>query len=206
MSEEFLEEFRERAVAGPCRVAIDIGANVGEWTRWLAERFDYVIALEPDPRAYSRLVRDLPSNVHTMNLAAGERHAAVDFYLRPDALQSSLLEVHPIGGHDQEDAPALEKIGIVTVPLDFVRFIAKDRFGCDDIDFVKIDCEGSEAAVLAGATPALFAKTRWLIEIHDTQVAVGQQLDRLGREQIQVIEHPASGAHPQHFWVFSSEA
>ena len=203
MSEEFLEEFRDLAVAGPRRVAIDIGANCGEWTRWLAERFDHVIAVEPDPRALASLRVGLPPNVHVMELAAGEKHGAADFYLRPDALQSSLLEQHPIGGSGQEDAPVVQKIGVVTVPLDFLRFVAKDRFGCDAVDFVKIDCEGAEAAVLSGATPDLFPGTRWLIEVHDTRESVGLQLQRLGRDEVRVMPHPAPEAHPQHFWIFS---
>jgi hypothetical protein len=203
MSEEWLEEFREAAVAGPCRVAIDIGANVGEWTRWLAARFDHVIAVEPDPRALSELRQSLPPNVHLMEVAAGERHGVAEFHLRPESTQSSTLLEHPIGAGDQAEAPVVQTIGVTTVTLDFLRFVARDRFGCEEIDFVKIDVEGAEAAVLAGATPEEFAETRWLIEVHDTQVAVGEQLRRLGREDIEIMPHPAANAHPSHFWVFS---
>jgi hypothetical protein len=31
-------------------VAYDIGANAGEWTRWLKDRFASVVSLEPDDR------------------------------------------------------------------------------------------------------------------------------------------------------------
>ena len=87
MSEPWLSEFQERALDGERRVAIDIGANRGEWTRWMAEHFDHVIAVEPDPRAYAYLVANVPENVHCLNVAAADKHGAVQFHLRPDPLQ-----------------------------------------------------------------------------------------------------------------------
>jgi FkbM family methyltransferase len=203
MSEPWLDEFKDRALEGDRRVAIDIGANTGEWTRWLAQHFDYVIAVEADPRAYAQLLDDLPENVHPMNVAASDRHGVADFYLRPEALQSSLLKEHPIGAGDQSDAPVQRTIGITTLPLDFIRFVAGDRFGTTAVDFVKIDVEGAEALVLAGATPEWFRSTKFLIEVHDTEQAVGEQLRRLCRDDIRTMKHPSPGAHKKHFWVFS---
>jgi FkbM family methyltransferase len=203
MEEEFLAEFADRAVAGRCRVAIDIGANTGEWTRWLANQFDHVLAIEPDPRAYGELLNGLPGNVHHMMVAAGEKHAVADFHLRPDTRQSSLLAEHPIGGAGQEDAPVAQTVSVTTLSLDVLRDVCRQYFGTDEIDFVKIDVEGAEAAVLSGASPEHFAGTRFLVEIHDTREAVGAQLRRLGRDEVRVIRHPAENAHPQHFWMFA---
>lgn len=203
MEEEFLAEFADRAVAGRCRVAIDIGANTGEWTRWLATQFDHVLAIEPDPRAYGELLNGLPGNVHHMMVAAGEKHAVADFHLRPDTRQSSLLADHPIGAGGQEDAPVAQTVSVTTLSLDALRGVCKQYFGTDEIDFVKIDVEGAEATVLAGATPEDFIGTRFLIEIHDTQQAVGEQLERLGRDGVRLMKHPHADAHPQHFWVFA---
>lgn len=204
MEESFLTEFADRAVAGQCRVAIDIGANTGEWTRWLATKFDHVLAIEPDPRAYEHLINGLPGNVEHRMLAAGERHAVADFHLRPDPRQSSLLPDHPIGAADQADAPVVQTVSVTTLPLDALRNICKQCFGTDQIDFVKIDVEGAEATVLAGATPENFAETRLLVEVHDTASAVGEQLQRLGRSGVRVIKNPHPNAHAQHFWVFSA--
>lgn len=204
MDEAFLAEFAERAVDGRCRVAIDIGANTGEWTRWLAEHFDHVLAIEPDPRAYGELMNGLPRNVHHMMVAAGEKHAVVDFHLRPDTRQSSLLADHPIGAAGQEDAPVVQTVKVATLSLDNLRDVCKQYFGTHDIDFVKIDVEGAEATVLSGATPENFIDTRFLIEIHDTQQAVGEQLGRLGRDGVRLMKHPHADAHPRHFWVFAS--
>ena len=97
-------------------------------------------------------------------------------------------------------APATDKVRSTAAP---VRFIASDKFGCADIDFVKIDVEGSEGDVLAGATPELFRDTRWLIEVHDRAEDVGHELARLGHDGIRVTKHPLEGAHPNHFWVFA---
>lgn len=201
MEESFLSPMMTNALRGPRRVAIDVGANKGEWTLWMAGHFDHVLAVDADPRAYHRLLEIKPSNVHVMWAAVTDRFGAADFFLRPCPDQSSLLERHPIGAGDQADAPVHDVIGVNAVTLDFLRGVCLERFGTDQIDFVKVDVEGAEASVLNGATPDLWRDTRWLIEIHDTKVAVGHAVDRLGHEEFQVIEHPSPNAHPNHLWV-----
>lgn len=186
---------------GPCRIAIDVGANKGEWMLWLAEHFDHVLAVEPDPRAIERLRQVKPQNAYIYEGACTDKFGAVDFFMRPSPDQSSLLEKHPIGAGDQADAPVHEVIGVNGVTLDFLRSVCLERFGTDQIDFVKIDVEGAEAAVLNGATPELWRDTRWLVEIHDTKEEVGYAVRRLGHEEFQVAEHPAPNAHPNHLWI-----
>jgi len=203
MEEDFLVDLKKLATEGPCRVAIDVGANRGEWTQWLAEHFDHVLAVEPAPPAIERL-RQIPhKNVHIVEAACASKHGVADFHVRSCVDQSSLLDAHPIGGVGQVEVPIAQTISVTTLPLDFLRFIASDKFGCADIDFVKIDVEGSEGDVLAGATPELFRGTRWLIEVHDRAEDVGHELARLGHDGIRVTKHPLEGAHPNHFWVFA---
>lgn len=203
MEEDFLVDLKDLAIQGPCRVAIDVGANKGEWTAWLAEHFDHVLAVEPAPPAIELLRQIQCPNVHIVEAACASKHGSADFHVRACVDQSSLLESHPIGGANQSDAPVAETISVTTLPLDFLRFIAMDRFGCGDIDFVKVDVEGAEGDVLAGATPELFRDTRWLVEVHDRAEDVGRELARLGHEGIRVTKHPYAGAHPNHFWVFA---
>lgn len=191
----------ENALRGPRRVAIDVGANKGEWTLWMAEHFDHVLAVEPDPRAIERLRQIKPLNTYIHEGACADKCGAVEFYMRPCPDQSSLLETHPIGGGGQADAPIHKVIGVNAVTMDFLREVCMDRFGTAEIDFVKIDVEGAEAAVLNGATPELWRETRWLVEIHDTKEAVGLAVRRLGHEDIQIAEHPIEGAHPNHLWI-----
>ena len=206
MEETFLEEFQTLAAAsGPRRVAIDVGANMGDWTRWMASYFDEVIALEPDWRARGNMRQlGIPANALLLPVAAGAAAGQADFYLRDDHRQSSLQAEHPIGGGDQRDVSTVEveKVGVVT--LTQVAEWAELLWPGHKVDMVKIDAEGFEHEVLAGAASIspLFDSTRWIIEVHDRINEVGEQLDRLGYENIRVLKHPNPGAHPRHLWVY----
>jgi FkbM family methyltransferase len=204
MEESFLEEFQVLAAAGgPRRVALDVGANMGDWTRWMASYFDEVIAIEPDWRARGMMRQlGIPANALLLPVAAGSAPGEADFYLRDDHRQSSLQSEHPIGGGDQRPVSTVEveKVGVVTLTM--LAEWAELLWPGHKVDMVKIDAEGFEHEVLAGVSAPLFSATRWIIEVHDRVNEVGEQLSRLGYEDIKVIKHPHPGAHPNHLWVY----
>jgi FkbM family methyltransferase len=183
-------------------LAFDIGANDGEWTRLLSGRHSHVVAVEPDERAFHHLrgcVRDCDLAI---NAAAFSSDGNVELFVRPNSVQSSLLEVHPIGAGGQADAPVVSVRSVSAVTLDSLAKLAFERWGGSRVDFVKIDVEGAEAEVLAGATSQAFRGTRWLIEVHDRLDQVAAQLHRLGFETVQAVAHPSPSAHPRHFWIY----
>lgn len=203
--EHFLGEFCQLSLAGGRNVAIDIGANAGEWTRWMAIEFDHVVACEPDSRAIGfHKALGVPHNALLLPLAVGREPGAQNFYLREDIRQSSLQEEHPIGGADQKPVRSIaqETVGVTT--LDLLVDICHLIYPFQPIDLIKIDVEGSEADVLAGVAKwrDRFAPTRWIIEVHDTAEAVGSELERLGYTDLRVMKHPYQGAHPGHLWIF----
>ena len=52
-SEPWLEPIASAITSGQCRTALDVGANDGEWSLWLASRFERVVAVEPDDRCHN---------------------------------------------------------------------------------------------------------------------------------------------------------
>ncbi|NCX12305.1 MAG: FkbM family methyltransferase [Betaproteobacteria bacterium] len=62
IDESWLQEFLGKA-ADDKSIAFDIGANVGEWSIAMSQVFAGVVAIEPDPRAYSELAAAAPNNV-----------------------------------------------------------------------------------------------------------------------------------------------
>lgn len=183
-------------------IAIDVGANVGLMSSLMSELFDGVVAVEPDPRAFADLLADAPENVLCQHAAATSINGTAELLMRPESVQSSLLDVHPVGAGGQAEAPVVERVSVNAVTLDALLFAAQHRFGEKPVTFIKIDVEGSEGDVLAGATDPLFRKVRWLVEVHDRRVEVGTQLKRLGYSRIEVIKHPYASAHSEHFWVY----
>lgn len=114
-------------------VALDVGANVGLWSRDLVQKFGKVIAFEP-----VGLFRDcLEKNVIGPN-----------FFISPLALgdhdttaRMNITEGNT--GHTHIDPGSIGSGDITVVKL--------DNLGIDDVDYIKMDCEGFEYRVIQGA-------------------------------------------------------
>lgn len=155
-------------------LAFDVGAHVGESLFHLTKRFTTVVAFEPAHESFRQLKADW-----------GDRE---DVYLRMEALsdhrgtlETSMREMQMTGGQlvatgmpykryiegitpPTQYLPWGREIGTRTVPTETLDWIA-GNFGYPD--FCKIDTEGHEAKILAGAKETLTAsKTSWLIEFH----------------------------------------
>ncbi len=138
----------------PGDTAWDVGAFIGYHTLLMSRRVGpgRVLALEPDPRNAERLRRNLSlngvANVEVLPIAAGTRTDRASLELHPT--HPSQTRVRPTG------EPACE-----VIPLD-------DLLGRSPLPaLVKVDVEGAEAEVLAGASEVLgSARPVWCIELH----------------------------------------
>jgi len=57
----------------PTRVALDVGANKGVWTWWLAGLASQVYAYEPNPKLFNILRRNVAANVVAEQIALSDR-------------------------------------------------------------------------------------------------------------------------------------
>jgi len=129
-------------LVAPGRPAVDIGANRGVYTYWLARCSERVHAFEPNPEVARNLA------------AAGLRNVVVHELALSDAAGEGVLFLphHPRGG--MNDPAATLEAGHLPGDGDPVRIrVATARL--DDIDvgavgFIKIDVEGHEERVLDG--------------------------------------------------------
>ena len=127
-------------------VVIDVGANVGNHTVWYLSNTEaeVVIPIEPNPAAQSLLAKNLQ-----LNESARVRLEALNF----DMVNYACGERLGRGVVQQEDRNNLggavvkrSKDGPIQVaPLD-------DLVRGSRVDFIKIDAEGMECEVLAGAS------------------------------------------------------
>jgi FkbM family methyltransferase len=139
-------------------IILDIGANIGLFSLATAGRFSNPIyAFEPNPDAYSRLVKNVEANVATnvkpVNNAIYSSHCRIGFR----------LEGATTTGHIHKASDFL--VEAVTLD-DFCRQNSIYRVG-----LLKIDVEGAEIEILKGARETL-GLTDWLVcECHSATLS-----------------------------------
>ena len=124
------------------RRALDIGANVGVFSRAFARRFDEVIAFEPMPRARKCLALNVPSNVCVQPFAMTDKCGPVKMY-KTSSCGASFICNHPEVVRPIEDLKPSKVVKVEGRTLDSFDFNA--------VDLIKLDIQGSEYAALLGA-------------------------------------------------------
>lgn len=140
-------------------VVIDLGANIGVWTLLFSNRCAMVHAVEPHPEFRRRLISNLNLNrlknvyVHEFAVSRIEEGVAT-LYAPPPEMQN-------------KSASMLDLNRELTVRIDVpVKSMDNAFRGIDRLDFIKIDCDGSDAdIILSGAS--LIEKHRPVIIFED---------------------------------------
>ena len=132
--------------AGEAPVIFDVGANRGQWT-------EAVLAIRPKARAHcfeparragkELIDRHFPSNVLCNLAGMGDAVGALRLYVNPGNSELSSVYGFAANGGEPEEVP------ILTVDT-YCR-----EHGIASIDYLKIDVEGHELAVLKGARQML---------------------------------------------------
>jgi FkbM family methyltransferase len=113
-------------------VAIDIGANVGLWTRDLCQHFQQVHAVEPVADFRACLAKNVPAtNLKIHDCALGAENSLIDMIITADNT-----------GHSHVDPASFGQGKIQMKTL--------DSMGLPPTDYIKIDCEGYEYNILVG--------------------------------------------------------
>lgn len=133
------------------RTMIDIGANIGIFARPSAELFERVICFEPVFKNFEVLQKNLENynNVKLHNLGLGDKDQIVTFELQ------TLKCGHTKQVEEFVPNPEFEKhTGELTT---------LDRFDFQSVDWIKIDVEGFENAVLEGSRDTIQRNRPWLL-------------------------------------------
>jgi FkbM family methyltransferase len=162
----------------PGDVVYDIGANIGIYSRFMAQQFGAgrVYAFEPVAGNYPRLVRNLEiggcaDRAEALQLAIGDEDGLVDFQSDDMSALTGALDAVNHGTASRNRVqyhlpPQVEKVRVARLDT-----VIPDR-GLATPDVVKLDIEGAEAMALRGAPRLLEErKPRWVIELHSGPVA-----------------------------------
>lgn len=139
------------------RDAIDIGANRGVYTWWMARSARHVHAFEPNPKMLGILNRVLPGNATSYGVGLSDAPGDATMFI-PQRRK----------GYSNQGGSLSERKA--EIPHGEVRVETRtlDSYNFTNIGFIKIDVEGFEAPVLTGARETLAReRPNLLIELEE---------------------------------------
>ena len=165
--QRLIEPFREEPIISkfckPGMIVFDVGANIGEWTLTMANGVGAqgrVYSFEPTPFLFDALNKTVVANQFNQDIvspyALNDKSKTMDFYIQYD--ENELLDARL----SRLDSPAdfkewitdgkkAKKIQVKTITLD--EFAVKEKL--ERLDFIKIDAEGYESAIVEGGLTVL---------------------------------------------------
>jgi FkbM family methyltransferase len=129
-------------------IVFDVGANKGNYIKMVIEinQNSKILAFEPDTTAYNKLKNIKSDNVTLHNFGLSDKVGDFEFYNREDELGSEHSSLY------KDVITDIHKVGFIST---FYKFSTIDNFVKENnisrIDLLKVDTEGHELAVLAGA-------------------------------------------------------
>ena len=165
--QRLIEPFREEPIISkfckPGMIVFDVGANIGEWTLTMANGVGAqgrVYSFEPTPFLFDALNKTVVANqfnqVIVFPYALSDKSKTMDFYIQYDEnelLDSRLSRLDSPADFKEwiTDGEKAKKIQVKTITLD--EFAVKEKL--ERLDFIKIDAEGYESAIVEGGLTVL---------------------------------------------------
>lgn len=169
----------EAALVRPGDVVIDVGANHGFAACWFALRGARVFAFEPAPEVYRLLERNIADNgladrVRAFPEAIADREGRAELLISP-ALGGGTSTLHP----ELVEKNALPVRGRAEVRVRSLPAVIRE-LGLDRIRLLKLDCEGSELAILRSLDRSILDFVDSLaIEYHPEVYSIAELVDTL---------------------------
>ena len=156
-NEHYQEAQRNRAISfvEDWEFAIDIGANIGLWSKDLSKYFDKLICFEPNSFCHDFLKKNInleKSEIH--DCALGEKDENKNLFIHPHNSGASSLVNRTKLATKQDKSPVYGQFPKGT-PVIKTHLKKLDSFEYKKIDFIKIDVQGFELSVLKGAINTL---------------------------------------------------
>ena len=130
-------------------VAVDVGASVGFWSIAMSKHFQQVQAFEPAGKILECLRKNLAGigNVRVNEVALGAEEGEAPLVMWTEGHHGNISIDPDIDDGDGGD--------FVFEDIDFIPIKTLDSFELENVNFMKVDCEGYELHVLEGAVETL---------------------------------------------------
>jgi len=154
--DHYQEAQRNRALAQVhgWNLAIDIGANIGLWSRELTNFFHKTICFEPNTNCIKFLKKNIIiEKAIIYNYALGSKNENKKLFTPTNSGGSSFIDSTRIGFNS--DGSKIYGKWPQETKKQLVKVKKLDEFNFNEIDFIKIDVQGYEYEVLKGAKKTL---------------------------------------------------
>ncbi len=155
--DHYQEAQRNRALSHveDWNTAIDIGANIGLWSKDFTAFFSRTICFEPNTSCLDCLKKNINiSKAKIYNFALGSKNSNGYLYCPQSTGGSSLINQTKYLGVDKLGNEIWDKFKVDT-PKQKVNIKTLDSLELIDISFIKIDVQGYEFEVLKGSVDTL---------------------------------------------------
>jgi FkbM family methyltransferase len=175
---EAAQFMRQLSVHG-VNLVLDVGANIGQFGRKNLRDAGYVgriVSFEPSSAAWEKLCKEIgndPKWEAAPRTAIGDVDGEVDIHIAQNSVSSSVLEM--LQRHT-DAAPGSQYVGKERAPLQRLDSLASKYVFADTVPFLKIDTQGFEDKVLAGAPQLLNRIVGAQLELTLVPLYEGQRL------------------------------
>lgn len=138
------------------KTIFDVGANVGKWSVEARKHLTgSVYAFEPMPDVFSKLKENVSdkAEIKIFNFALSDKVGSLSFNYYPNQNLFSSIYAHSMGGESKE---------VVVKCIDGDSFCNENAI--EEIDFLKVDAEGSEHLIFKGFSQMLRMQKIMLIQ------------------------------------------
>jgi len=148
-------------------IVFDIGANIGMFSIYAALRTrNKVLAFEPVPANYTLLINNVTANglqnIQVVTKAVSDSHKVVEMLIFEKEMTGCRIPSPILDRGVHNSRRQMMQVECITVTE------AMDAFSVDRIDFLKLDCEGEEFAILYGLEQVVLKSIGSIaLEYHD---------------------------------------
>lgn len=152
---------------------VDVGASGGLEGDWLkARRCLRLIGFEPDRAEFERLSSRQDEKARYLNVALYKQRAVLSFHTLRKQSESSIYPPNRRFIERFPESRRFDTLSTMEIDVDTLD----DRLGGEDVDFVKLDTQGSELPILEGATRTLQAVFGLEVEVEFHEIYENQPL------------------------------